>query len=137
MIKIHWCGRFGNNLFQYCMARIISEHLKFNVEFPDINKQNFGNLTNYLKYLPNLRNVSKYEDDDSLNKSLEILGGHKIYLNKVLNNKEVRTILLNGYYQRYEYYKNYKEMIKNNWLKIVTKTKYMVGENDIIYKRPR
>lgn len=96
MVKVNYGGRFGNNLCQYILGRIIAEELQFALEVPD-------------RGYDFLKNIAGQRHD----KPVEYYGGHILDLNKIINDKRARKIVfLDGYFQRYEYYKPYRKKIK-------------------------
>lgn len=104
MINVEYIGRTGNNLFQYCLGRIIAETLNYQL----ISKPIAGFNETYKKV--NGKNNSNTKCDSL------ILKKHIIDLDSILKTKDNKNIFLKGYFQRYEYYKNYKDKIKL-WLK--------------------
>ena len=104
MIKVNYHGRLGNNMFQYCFGRILSEELHFNLDVKPI------------KYFSNIQPIKKYNFNLN-NLCTEELEKHEIDFISIINNKTPRIIILNGYFQRYEYYEKYLDKIKQ-WLEI-------------------
>lgn len=100
MVYINYKGRLGNNIFQYCLGRIIAENLKFKL---------VGKLNDF-------SNAIEFDGRSFLN-PIESLSGHDIDFNNIINNKNERKIILNGFFQNINYYLNSKEKI-NEWLKI-------------------
>ena len=98
MVKVEFNGRFGNNLCQYILGHIISEELSYKLQAPQ-NNYNFlsSQLLGYEYHSP----VERYS-------------GHVIDLKKIIANKEPRKIIIEGYFQRFEYYKSYRDRI-NGW----------------------
>jgi hypothetical protein len=100
MIKVNYLGRFGNNLFQYCFGKIIQDITKDEeLEYDSIEGFLKESKISHASFIPDL-----------------ILTGHKVGID--INNLAQQNILLDGFFQRYEYYKQYKSKIKNEWLKI-------------------
>jgi hypothetical protein len=89
-VKVFYQDRLGNTLAQYCLGRIIAEGLGFNLRaspipgFPDI--------------LPLERGVAQ-----SIGPS-QPLEAHRIDLAAILADRTPRRVILNGYFQRYEYF---------------------------------
>lgn len=108
MIEVKYVGGLGNNLFQYALGRILAEELGYELKVKPIK----GFPKTYKKIKG--KNYSGY-------KKL-ILLGQKVNLKKILKSKEKRHIVLQGYFQRYEYYKKYKNKIKK-WFKFNNKFK--------------
>jgi hypothetical protein len=103
-------GRLGNQMFAYCFARIIAQEFNYK-------------LVNNLSLLQDLRleqvNGNIYTNDQ------EIIYGYEYkddLLENVLKNKNNRMIITEGYFQKYNYYKNYKTNIKE-WFKEINPNK--------------
>ncbi len=101
MIKINYLGRLGNNLFQYCLGRILANEFDTSLKTKRIE--------GFLAATP----IKKRLQFPTLKK--DILTGHSIDLKSITQNRKRRNIVLNGFFQRYEYYKNHKSDIKD-WL---------------------
>ena len=115
MVTVNFRGRLGNNMFQYCLGRILAETLGYKLNSPAI--EGF---------------VGTHDTVDGIipsNYSIN-LEGHVVDLNAVINHPDKPQIVLDGFFQRYEYYRNHKEKIRE-WMRI---DDYNVGqtENDII-----
>lgn len=118
MIEVIYDGNLGNNLFQYCFGRILAERLGYKLvakpipgfpgTFQPINGLSFTDATPL------------------------VLRGQKPDLS-FLNEKNPRyQILLTGYFQRYEYYRGYRDLIKN-WLEMdVEDHDYNVTDADVV-----
>jgi hypothetical protein len=98
-------GRLGNKLFEYSFARIIAEH--FNYKF-------IHNLDN--KELSENFNLPKVIEGKEFSFPVQIINGiHEFdynLLNCILEDVSDRRIKINGYFQKYIYYKNYKDKLK-------------------------
>ena len=116
MIIVNYQGRLGNNLIQYIFGRILA------------NKLDCGLKANSIKGFPNCIEI-KNDNDDNNNKHY-VLMKHKVNIIDVLNLRN-NNFILKGFFQRYEYYKKYKEIIKNDWLYCSVKPKYIINDNDI------
>jgi hypothetical protein len=100
MITIDYKGRLGNNIFQYCLARILSLHNNFAIRKVGYEYENV--------LLPISGKEFYYPLDN--------LGGHTQKINiEEAKCDNPRHILISGYFQVYDYYKEYKERIRN-WL---------------------
>jgi hypothetical protein len=121
MVEVKYAGRLGNNLFQYCFGRIIAEKLGYKLKadpvpgFPNTAKQIEGAdySTGYPVQIITHDSPDKYDGDYSKvlswkNKNLD--------LQSIAADITRRKIVVEGFFQRYEYYKPYKELIKNDWL---------------------
>lgn len=97
-----YLGRLGNQLFQFCLGKILSKELGIPFITPPIK----GFPETYLH---------QNEKTPRNGKSRE-LKGHVIKFNNILSKNTRRNIRLNGFFIRYEYYKNYTDDIKY-WLR--------------------
>ena len=115
VVIVNFNGRLGNNIFQYCFGRILATELGYKLASPSI--EGFVGTQGNIE--------GKSLDTHPLN-----LDGHVVDLRAILHNQQDRQIVLGGYFQRYEYYKNYQTEIRK-WMDI---DYYDVGqtENDII-----
>ncbi len=118
MIEVKYRGRLGNNLFQYCFGRILAEELGYALKADPIPG------------FPNTQTEVKGHDYSSY--STKILSEHHVNLGTILRDNTKRKIVLNGFFQRYEYYKSYKDKIRSDWLKSSVKLKKNLGEDDIL-----
>jgi len=118
MVEVRYIGQLGNNLFQYCLGRIIAEKLGFKLKadpingFPSTGKNIDGH------------NWSSYPT--------QILEGHQVDLQAVLEDRTKRKIILKGFFQRYEYYRDYKSAIRNDWLLTDINIPDQIDPNDVV-----
>ncbi len=105
MVEVRYLGRLGNNLFQYCLGRIIAERLGYRLSAKPIPG------------FPATQDTVEGSDYASYPVQ-ELTGsmGQIIDLQAIVNDKTRRKIVLNGYFQRYEYYQPYKDVIRTRWL---------------------
>lgn len=100
MIEVRYKGRLGNNMFQYCLGRIIAEELGFALQaesiapFPNTSATVIG---------------ARHLDPE------QVLVGHKINLPGILADRSPRKIILDGWFQSYEYLRAYRSRIRE-WL---------------------
>ena len=101
-VQVRYMGALGNQLFQYVLGRIIAEELGFSLQASAI---------------PGFVSTKGFavEGADALDPD-EVHHGHVIDLDAVRFNRAPRTICLEGYFQRYEYYRPYKQLIRSCWL---------------------
>jgi hypothetical protein len=104
-VDILFSGLFGNNLWQYCVGKIIAEELGYKCYCPLL----YGFPDTYL--CPRNMPLASYRTE-------LIRGDHSIDIARIVNNRKDRNIRLEGYFQRYEYLKPYSEKIRTKWLKI-------------------
>lgn len=116
MVLVAYQGRLGNNLFQYCLGRIIAEKLGYALfASPIPGFQNTGAPTPGLKIQP-CQSFSNLHRIDL--PSLDLLKGKS-------------GIRLEGYYQRYEYYKDHKSSIKE-WFRTKPFNEFEIHSDDIV-----
>jgi hypothetical protein len=102
MVEVYYEGNLGNKLFEYCFARIIAESLGYKLKaepiegFPGTKERVDGN--DYSSY------------------PVQTLIYNELDLQSVLQDKTKRKIEIRGYFQRYQYFKPYKDIIRNKWL---------------------
>jgi len=111
-------GLLGNRLFQFCLAKILSEELGFPLKCPPI----YGFPETYA-----------YQDTPIPHGiPTQILTGHKINFKEICANKSPRIITISGYFTRYEYIKKYKDKIKQ-WLRFDEPLEPHPNPNDIVF----
>jgi hypothetical protein len=101
IVKVLYQGRIGNKLGQYCIGRIIATALGFDLRSPTI---------------PGFPNVQGWPASASEQLGrLQVLTGHRIDLDNIVADKSPRRIVMQGFFQRYELYRAYKDPIRK-WL---------------------
>lgn len=129
-VVVNCIGRIGNNLFQYCIGRIIAEALNVSLHCVadpslDLTTQprsipppsSLHSLASYfpkMKLQPAAIDLSQPTERYTIGGGLD-RDGNRIDLHKVIANRRHRTIVLQGYFQRYEYYSQYHRKIRR-WL---------------------
>lgn len=103
LVTTEYPGRLGNVLFQYCLGRILASKLHCNLQAQEI--LGFKNAVS-------VRNTWW----PTITHRTEVLNGQAVHFDRIMKNKKDRRILLKGHFQRYEYYKEYKEAIRKDWL---------------------
>jgi hypothetical protein len=101
MITVQYQGKTGNNIFQYCFARVLSEKLNLNVIASPIPGLCIDNI---------IHDKQSYNNEE-----ITLLDGHLVDIESLVRSKTKR-VHLNGYFQRAEYYEKYRDTIKNNWI---------------------
>jgi hypothetical protein len=100
MIEVRYLGRMGNNMFQYCLGRILAEELGFALQADPIS--GFPNTEEKIEGL-------------SIQDPVQILMGQKIERDEIRADRSHRRIVLNGFFQQYEYYRPWRHKIRQ-WL---------------------
>lgn len=105
VVDIYFNGMLGNNLWQYCIGKIIAEELGYKCHCNAI----YGFPTTYSCHanMPSSRySTERIQVDFDIN------------IPQIISNRTPRNIFLEGYFQRYAFIKNYAEKIRKDWLKI-------------------
>lgn len=119
VVYINLPALLGNRLWGFCVAKIIATELNYNLHCKSI-----WGFPNTYSYTPTYaKNSYPWEHHEC---------HHDIDIAKIISNKELRNIRINGYFQKYEYIKPYADIIRKDWLKIDPAMLYQVDENDIV-----
>jgi hypothetical protein len=116
MIEVRYKARLGNNLFQYCLGRILAEELGFAFDaaplagFPGTGKKIPGN---------------RFETPE------EVLTEFRIDFDRLCKDKTARKIVLDGWFQRYEYYRPFRGRIQD-WLKLDASPVATPADDDLV-----
>ena len=102
MVEVQYRDRLGNNMFQYALGRIIAEEL---------------GLAFQAEPLSGFPNTAVFVGGTNHETPEQILGGHRIDLHGVLADHSPRKIILNGWFQRHEYFTPYRNRMQS-WLAI-------------------
>ncbi|MDX2067865.1 MAG: alpha-1,2-fucosyltransferase [Haliscomenobacter sp.] len=117
MVEVIYDGNLGNNLFQYCFGRILALKLGYTLK------------ANPIDGFPGTS--EKISGKDYSKEQKIYLRGQKVDLS-FLENKALKAhIILTGYFQRYEYYQDYRTEIRE-WLKMDDFLYDEIGENDLV-----
>jgi len=116
MVKVEYNGRFGNNLCQYILGRIIAEELGYKLSVPHSGYMFLQGVDQGLKYHTP---VKRY-------------GGHLLDLQHIIDDPTPRRIIIEGYFQRFEYYKPYRDRIKNWFNDFVEYSCMVPGKGDLV-----
>ncbi len=110
-------GLLGNQLFQFCLGKVLADELNFSLKCPPIFGFPETHLHNNVKLPAHLRT--------------ERLTGHVINFKAICQNKDPRIIKLEGIFARYEYFKNHKQKIRT-WLRFKEPIDPHPNPNDIV-----
>jgi hypothetical protein len=121
MVKVHWAGRMGNNMFQYCFGRILATELGYQLACSSI---------------AGFERTKDKVDGVAIDHPSVTLNMHLVDMEGILNKSdgEQRVILEGGYFQRYEYYRPYKKEVKE-WMSIEPHDVGQTDDDIIIHMR--
>lgn len=131
MVETVFAGESGNNLFQYFLSFCISHEKKYGVTFKTHERGNtFKKQNKYFVF--NGLKLPHTIEGEMVSKNLKEYGGHIFNWEEALNH--VGRIKLNGFFQKYGYYKPYKGIIKKIILKHNDIYEYhdKPGKNDLV-----
>jgi len=118
MIDIKYQGGLGNVMFQYCFGKILAIELGYKLNAKPI----FGFPQTQIPV-----NGVSYNNDSV------ILSGHNVDIPALIGNNLKRNIVCDGYFMRYEYYKNFLNDIKTSWLVLDEEYKKdKKNDNDVV-----
>lgn len=109
----------GNRLWGLCVAKIIAHELHY-----DLHCKSIWGFPNTYCYQPNYSNNSYTWESHECHQDIN--------LKEIIQNKNLRNIKINGYFQRYHYLEPYAELIRKDWLKIDPAMLQAVDKDDII-----
>jgi hypothetical protein len=100
MIEVRYKGRLGNNLFQYCLGRILSEALGFALQ---------------ANAIPGFPGTAETVAGATHEGPVQVLTGQIIDLEGIVADQRPRRIVIDGWLQRYDYYRPHRDRIRQ-WL---------------------
>lgn len=98
-VCVRYRGRLGNQLFQYAFGRALAESLKADLVAPTIAG------------FPNAKSNKRFALS-AMRRSAALLEGHWVEPEKFAALKSTGKIVLDGYFQRYEYIRNLRPRIQ-------------------------
>jgi Glycosyl transferase family 11 len=149
-VKVNLLERFGNNLFQYALGRIIAERHGLEFECRRLNglgaptfmirkqdTRSIATLDTLTKYFPGapLRIPGRRVDTPVERFEMgpdSAWDGHMIDLQLILANRTLRQIRLSGYFHRYEYFAPYRDRIRQWFRCTPMKMPFEVASNDVL-----
>ncbi len=102
-IQVRYRGRLGNRLTSHCVSRVLAERLDFDLAVPAID--GFPGTEKYADPV----NDEPYWDE-------ELTG--QFIPESTFRNTQPRNILMQGYFQNYDYFRDYRDSIRSEWLRI-------------------
>ena len=138
MIEIHVSGGLGVRLFQYMFGVILCE-LKndtlqiiesdaYKKDYEDTKNRKYYNFSSLNDIFPNIKSYIQKENNYIENEI--IVKGHVHDLNSLINHKG-KIIIKGSGFQRYEYFKNHRNIIEK-YLEIDEKKKISFDDNDVV-----
>jgi hypothetical protein len=122
MIRVHFIGRTGNNLFQYAFGRVLSERLGYSLTYVNDNHATQFNI-------PEIHKVSiespSIDFNDTLDQSIDIETILKKGIDKQIN--------IGGYWQKSKFYVPYRNELQS-WMALPKSeyTQYTNPDKDVI-----
>ena len=110
MIEVRYENQLGNNLFQYCMGRILAEELGFYLKPCNIEGFPFtADLVEGVRFdKGHFKTVGCCAEYGGMN-------DETVDLNIILANEGYRKVIVSGFFQRYEHFRWCKHRVKK-WL---------------------
>jgi hypothetical protein len=131
MVEVIFNGQIGNNLFQYFLGRCIAKEKNYKIGYKKIsNESNSIDLNQDFLNFNGLK-LPKYFEGVEINHNVKIFKDH-IFDWQDIN--EEGKIVLEGFFQNYKFYKDYKNFIKNEiyFSNNLFETTNRPGKNDIV-----
>ena len=100
MIEVRYQARLGNNLFQYSLGRILAEGLGFEL------------CAEAIPGFPATRDRVRGARHEH---PVQVLSGQRVDLAAILADRTPRRIVLEGWFQRHEYYRPHRDRVRQ-WL---------------------
>ena len=97
MVEVQYRGRLGNRLFQYCFGRIVAEGLGFAL---------------HAEPIPGFAGTAEAVRGAIHERPVVTLEHHVVDLEALLGDPRPRRIVAHGYFQRYEYYRAFRDVIR-------------------------
>lgn len=117
MVHVNFMGQLSNNIIQYCFGRILATEMNYRL------------YSSSLPYFTNCINITGNDVGNLINITNDNFNYNTI---NILHLKNKHGILLNGFFQRSEYYIDYKDQIKE-WLYLPeSKNNFNITSEDIV-----
>src|ERR1035437_3016546 len=147
-VEAQLIGDLGNNLFQYAIARIISERHGFelNCHRVDLSPHSLmwrlgmrsgtqladagDAFPNAPLHIPGMRHHTPQVSFDIVNNP--VWNGHSLDLKEQLDDPRPRQLLLAGYFQRYEYVRMHRDTLKQWFKPVGVKALISPSANDVL-----
>jgi hypothetical protein len=102
VVEVRYRGRLGNQLFEYCLGRIIAGELGFAL------------AAGALDGFP--RTADRVDGATHAGGPEQLITDHLVDLDDVLRDRTRRKIVLEGYFQRYAYFHAHRDVIRGEWM---------------------
>jgi hypothetical protein len=119
MIDVRYKARLGNNLFQYCFGRILAEGLGFELRAAPID--GFPNTSQHVA-------GARHQSPEV------VLTGQLVDVDAILRDRHPRKIVLDGWFQRYEYYRPHRDRIRR-WLTFAPAVRATTAATTVLHIR--
>lgn len=131
MINTIFAGESGNNLFQYFLSLCISHKKNYTVNFTTHERGNTFKKENEYFIFNGLKLPHTIVGKSAINNKITF-DGHIFDWESVMSHNG--NITLNGFFQKYDYYKPYKNLIKETIFKYndIENYKNKPGKNDLV-----
>lgn len=103
MILVRYSSGLGNRLFMYSLGRILAEELNFTLRADPI-----VGFSGTFDHVGAQACVGGKE---------QILKDGKFHLHEILRDHTPRKVVLDGFFQQYNYFRAYKQKLRNSWLR--------------------
>jgi len=100
MVEVVYKGRLGNNLFQYSFGRILAQRLGFELRAEPI---------------PGFAHTADVVAGDRHESPALVPGEHLVDVGRLSEARPPARIVLNGWFQRHEYYRPHRDQVRK-WL---------------------
>jgi len=101
-------GRFGNQLFQYAILRVLGYEKKYEIKIPNLNDKHWHGQRCLLDNL-NIKANKLTDNDTILHHYIENELDYFKYNPNIFNINDHTNI--HGYFQNYQYYKKYEDLL--------------------------
>lgn len=140
MIKLLMKGMLGNNLFQYAFARILAEDLGYALEVTHSTYNLKSNVPHLKELLISFSDAPlsipgksfAHPVDKTASMDHQGFDGYHIDLNQLLNCRQDRKIVVNGFFERYEIFRRHKKQIRSWFAVDPINLGYSISDNDIV-----
>jgi hypothetical protein len=141
MIEVKTFSQIGNNLFQYAMGRILAEEMGYALTVRMSARERFRNnnlqLTELMRRFHDAPLVIEGKSFDEPVERFSVFegsgfDGYNLDVERIVNNTAPRKIVLEGYFEKYRYFKARKSRLRD-WFHLEPRSfGYPVSDQDIL-----